>query len=159
MHEELSKLMVGSAIGVWDAPVSQRVFQREAADVLAQVPLFAGLSRRQLEKIAGVAVHKHYLAGSSLVRAGTPGDAFYVILGGDVSVDVPAGPVTLSAGDFFGEMAMIDGEPRFATVTAATDAVVLVIPRQKFLALLVSEPKVALAILATLAQRLRRAQA
>jgi CRP-like cAMP-binding protein len=157
--QDLNRLMIGSAIGVWDAPVSQRVFVREAADVLAQVPLFAGLSRRQLEKVAGVALHKHYLAGANLVRVGTPGDAFYVILGGEVSVDVPANPVTLGAGEFFGEMAMIDGEPRFATVTAVTDAVLLVIPRQKFLALLVSEPKVTIAILATLAQRLRKAQA
>ena len=56
-------------------------------------------------------------------------------------------------------MALIDGEPRAATVTAVTDMVVLVIPRSKFLALLVAEPKVALAMMTTLVRRLRAAQA
>jgi voltage-gated potassium channel len=150
--------MVSSALGVWDAPMSRRDFEREAATLLAQVPLFDGLSRRQLGRIASVAEHKHYIANSDLVRAGEPGDAFYVILDGEARVQLPAGPVTLGAGSFFGEMAIIDGAPRSATVSAATDAVVLVIPRPKFLALLVEEPKVALAILTTLAQRLREAQ-
>ena len=159
MAEELGKLMVGSALGVWDAPISRRDAQREAETLLAQVPLFGSLSRRHLGKVASVAVHQHCLAGSDLVRAGTPGDAFYVILDGEARVDVPAGPVPLAAGAFFGEMAIIDGAPRSATVTAITDIVVLMIPRDKFLALLLAEPSVALEIMTTLTRRLREAQA
>jgi CRP-like cAMP-binding protein len=151
--------MVGSALGVWDAKLGERELQREIEAVLAQVPLFAGLSRRHLGRVASAAAHRHYLAGAELVRAGTPGDAFYVILAGEASVDVPAGPVALGAGSFFGEMAIIDEEPRSATVTAVTDIVVLLIPRDRFRAVLTSEPTVALEIMATLARRLRQAQA
>jgi CRP-like cAMP-binding protein len=158
LQEELGKLMVGSALGVWDAPVSRRDFQQEAETLLAQVPLFSGLSRRQLARIASVAEHRHCLADAALVRAGTAGDAFYVILDGGARVELPGGPVALGPGSFFGEMAIIDGAPRSATVSAVTDIVVLVIPRAKFLSLLMAEPKVALAIMATLAQRLREAQ-
>ena len=52
MQEELGRLMVGSALGVWDAPVSRREIQQEAETLLAQVPLFSGLSRRQLGRVA-----------------------------------------------------------------------------------------------------------
>jgi voltage-gated potassium channel len=159
VQEQLGTLLVGSALAVWDAPVSRRDFEREAQSLLAQVPLFSGLSRRQLGRVAGAAEHKHYLASSTIVRAGGPGDAFYVILDGEARVELPAGPVALGAGAFFGEMAIIDGAPRSATVSAVTDVVVLKIPRAKFLALLVDQPKVALAIMTTLAQRLREAQA
>jgi CRP-like cAMP-binding protein len=159
MHEELGRLMVGSALGVWDAPVSRREQQRELELVLEQVPLFRGLSRRHLGRLAGVAVHQHCIAGQALVQAGAPGDAFYVVLDGEASVDVPAGPIPLGAGSFFGEMAILDGAPRSATVTAVTDISLLVIPRDRFVGVLESEPTVALAILATLAERLRAAQA
>ena len=159
MEEELGRLMVGSALGVWDAPVSRREIQQEAETLLAQVPLFSGLSRRQLGRVAAVAEHKHCLVNSALVRVGTPGDAVYVILDGEARVELPGGPVALGPGSFFGEMAIIDGAPRSATVSAVSDIVVLLIPRAKFLAVLLAEPKVALAIMTTLAQRLRQAQA
>jgi CRP-like cAMP-binding protein len=159
MQEQLGRLMVSSPIGVWDAPASARVIERETVALLEQVPLFAGLSRRHLGRVASVAAPKHYLAGATLVRVGAPADAFYIILDGAARVEIPVGTVALEPGDFFGEMALIDGEPRAATVTAATDMVVLVIPRPKLLALLMAEPKVALAMMTTLVQRLRAAQA
>ncbi len=159
MQDQLGRLMVSSAIGVWDAPVSARQIEKEATALLEQVPLFAGLSRRHLGRVASVAAPKHYLAGEELVRIGAPPDAFYIILDGDASVEIPGGAIPLSAGDFFGEMALIDGEPRTATVSAVTDVVVLTIPRDKFLTLLVAEPKVTLAIMTTLVQRLRAARA
>lgn len=159
MQEQLGRLMVSSAIGVWDAPVSARQIEREVTALLEQVPLFAGLSKRQLGRVASVAAPKHYLAGAELVHVGAPADAFFIILDGDARVDAPGGAVSLGAGDFFGEMALIDGEPRTATVTTVTDVVALLIPRRPFLALLVAEPKVALAIMTTLVQRLRAAPA
>ncbi len=158
MQEQLGRLMVGSALSVWDAPVNRRDFEREAENLLGQVPLFAGLSRRELGRVAGVAEHKHFVANSPLVHVGDPGDAFYVILDGEARVELAAGPVALTAGSFFGEMAIIDGAPRSATVVAVTDIVVLLIPRAKFLALLENEPKVTLAVLMTVTQRLREAQ-
>jgi CRP-like cAMP-binding protein len=159
MQDELGRLMGGSPLGVWDAPVDRREVQHELERVLAQVPLFSGLSRRHLSRVAGAASHQHRIAGDTLVQAGTPGDAFYVVLDGEASVAVPDGAITLEPATFFGEMAILDGAPRSATVTARTDIVLLVLPRDRFLAVLESEPTVALAILATLAGRLRAAQA
>jgi CRP-like cAMP-binding protein len=159
MQEELGRLMMRSAVGVWDAPASARDLERETAALLEQVPLFAGLSRRHLGRVASVAVSKHHLAGASLVRVGEPADAFYIVLDGTARVEIEGAPVTLEPGDFFGEMALIDGEPRAATVTAVTDIVVLTIPRRKFLALLVAEPKVAIAMMTVIVQRLRGALA
>ncbi len=159
MQEDLGRLMVGSALGVWDAPVGRREQLREIELVLEQVPLFRGLSRRHLGRVARVAVSRHCIAGQTLVRVGEPGDAFDLVLDGEANVDVPTGPITLSAGSFFGEMAILDGAPRSATVTAVTDMSLLVIPRDRFVGVLESEPTVALAILATLTARLRAAQA
>ena len=126
--------------------------------MLADVPLFAGLSRRHLGKIAGAASTKRYAPGSTLVRVGRPADAFFVILDGSARVEVPAGGIALGAGDFFGEMALIDGEPRSATVVATGDVFVMTLARAKFLKVLEAEPKIALAIMATLTRRLRAVQ-
>ena len=156
----LTRLIVGGAAATLDTPSARaRGLGREATDLLGQVPIFASLSRRHLARIASVAATKRYAASSPLVRVGKPGDAFYVILDGSARVDVPGRPVTLEAGDFFGEMAILDGEPRSATVTAVSDVLVLMIPRAKFLKVLESEPKIALAIMATLTHRLRAVQA
>ncbi len=144
----------------FDTPAAPaRRIGREAVTLLAAIPLFARLSRRSLGKIASVASTKRYAPGSTLVRVGAPGDAFYVILDGRFSVDAPGRRVALEAGDFFGEMALIDGEPRSATVVAVSEAYVMMIPRSKFLKVLEAEPKIALAIMATLTHRLRAVQA
>jgi CRP-like cAMP-binding protein len=156
----LTRLVVGGTAPSLDTPSAHaRGLGREAVDLLAQVPLFAALSRRHLGRIASAATSKRFAPGAPLVRVGKPADAFYVILDGTARVDVPGRPVTLEAGDFFGEMAVLDGEPRSATVTAVGEVLVLMIPRAKFLKVLESEPKITLAIMATLAQRLRAVQA
>jgi CRP/FNR family transcriptional regulator, cyclic AMP receptor protein len=148
--------MVDAATVVWSTPdVAPRQIERATVEVLSQVRIFATLPRRHLNRVAAVATAKRYPPNSLLVRVGTPADAFYVILSGNARVEVPGRPVALEAGDFFGEMALIDGEPRAATVTATTDVLVLMIARAKFLKLLEAEPKVALAIMATLTRRLR----
>jgi CRP-like cAMP-binding protein len=131
---------------------------REAVGMLAEVPLLATLSRRHLGRIAKIASTKRYGPGSALVRAGGPANAFYVILDGRVRVETPHGAIELQGGDFFGEMALIDGEPRSATVVASSEVYVMVISRAKFLKLLEAEPKIALAIMTTLTRRLRAAQ-
>jgi CRP-like cAMP-binding protein len=147
-------------VATFDTPSAPaRRIGREATDMLAEIPLFAGLSRRHLGRLASVATTKRYAAGSPLVRVGKPADAFYVILDGSVRVEVPGRPVGLQAGDFFGEMALIDGEPRSATVVAAGEVYVLTISRAKFLKLLEAEPKIALGIMTTLTRRLRALQA
>jgi CRP-like cAMP-binding protein len=132
---------------------------RELADILGHVPLFAGLSRRHLNRVAGLATTRWYQPGSVIVKAGGPGDSFFVILNGQASVRAGARRVAMRTGDFFGEMSLIDGEPRSATVTARTEVLVMVIARSKFMKLLQSEPKVAQTILAAMSRRVRALQA
>lgn len=156
MQEQLGRLMVEAAAGAWSTPApSSGQIDRETAALLAQVPLFAGLSRRHLGRVGSLATAKRRPANSPLVREGRPGDAFYVILSGSARVELPGRQVPLEAGDFFGEMALLDGKPRSATVTAVTEVLVLMISRTKFVGLLEAEPKVAIAMMATLTRRLR----
>src|SRR5947208_16104707 len=100
------------------------------ADVLAEIPLFAGLSKRQLNKIAKLGKTRRYARFTSIVRAGDRGDSFYVILDGTALVKLPGKRgVRLGAGDWFGEMALIDAAPRAATVEAQTDVFAMLLGR------------------------------
>jgi len=141
-------------------PTPERDPYRMGADwvpVLKQLPLFQDVSRRHLRRIP--ARSKRFPAGTRIVRAGEPGNAFYVILDGTVRVDPPTGrPVTLKGGDSFGEMALLDGAPRAADITAVDEVQVMMIGRTAFAKLLRGEPQIAQALLRTLAARLRAAQ-
>ena len=140
-------------------PRPRRALGRESIDLLAGVPLFASLSRRHLAKVAKLAASKRFAAGVELVRTGERADAFYVLLDGRVRVQTPGRGIELGCGEFFGEMALIDGEPRSATIIALSEVYVLIFARTKFLELLESEPKIAFANMATLTRRLRYLQA
>jgi CRP-like cAMP-binding protein len=125
--------------------------------VLKELPLFEGMSSRHLRRIPARA--KRYGPGESIVREGDPGNAFYVVLDGKVRVDPPKGSsATLKAGDSFGEMALLDGAPRSADITAEGEVTVMVIGRSAFQKLVRSEPQIAATLLRTLAGRLRAAQ-
>ena len=129
---------------------------REWAAVLAQVPLFDGLSRRHLKRIAGCARARRFESGSLIVGRGRPGGTFYVILDGEAAVDLPSGrSKKLRAGDYFGEMALLDGAPRSADVRATTETLTMEIGRTAFGRLLKQEPQIPLALLQTLAARVR----
>jgi CRP/FNR family transcriptional regulator, cyclic AMP receptor protein len=128
--------------------------------VLRDVPLFAGLSRRHLKRIAGLARTRRFHPGSAIIRAGDSGSAFYVILDGEVQVTPVSGrPVRLSAGAAFGEMALLDDGPRSADVVAEGEVLTMTVGRAAFEKLLRREPALSLALLRTLAARLRTAQA
>jgi CRP-like cAMP-binding protein len=125
-------------------------------EVLSDVPLFSGLSKRHLNKIAEVAGSRRFPRFSTIVRAGEPGDTFFVILDGTVLVRPPGKrAVRLGAGDSFGEMALLGDAPRSATVEAQDEVFVMVLGRSAFSRMLAREPKIAIALLRTLAQRLR----
>ena len=129
------------------------------ADVLAEIPLFAGLSKRQLNKIAKLGKTRRYARYTSIVRAGDRGDSFYVILDGTALVKLPGKRgVRLGAGDWFGEMALIDAAPRAATVEAQTDVFAMLLGRNTFLKTIQDEPKIAIALLQTMAERLRTSE-
>ena len=124
--------------------------------VLAEVPLFAGLSKRHLRRLAGLARARRFAQGTTILRAGEPGAAFYVVLDGTVRVLPGTGRVfKLGPGEVFGEMALLDDGPRSADVVADGEVLTMTIGRTAFDKLLRSEPAIARALLRTLAARLR----
>lgn len=130
------------------------------ANVLGEVPLFAGLSRRHLKKVAALGRIRRFHDEMPIVRMGEPGDTLFVVLDGEVSVHRPGlTSLTLGIGSFFGEIALLDGGARTATVTARGPVVCLAVAHSRFAKLLHSEPAIAVTLLRELAARLRTAQA
>jgi len=121
---------------------------RQAASLLAGVPLFAGLPKRRLLKVARVAVPRRYARGSVVARAGTRGAVFHVIVAGRAQVVTPDGHAhVLEPGESFGELSLLDGAPRAATVSALDELQTLRIARSDFLRLLNEEPTIAVGVL------------
>jgi CRP-like cAMP-binding protein len=127
-------------------------------DALAQVPLFSGLAPRYLRRLADLTEEHRYMEGSRVVREGDIGDTFYVILEGEAKVTSKSGRVVnrLRPGDFFGEISLLDGGPRTASVVADTPLVMLALPRAAFLKLIQQDPEVGVKLLAYAATMLRR---
>ena len=145
--------LVGVLNRDWDQPSA-----RDWAEVLARLPLFAGVGKRQLRRIAGLAQVRDYDAGDTIVKEGGAADGFYLILEGRARVATSGRARTLQTGSYFGEMALLDGEPRSATVTAISGVRAMRLPRRPFLQLLQKEPSIALALLTELSGRVRRLQ-
>jgi CRP-like cAMP-binding protein len=131
----------------------------EWVPVLQGVPLFANLSKRHLRRVANLAQPVRFEANTAIVRIGAHGDAFFVIIDGEASVKGPTGTKRLGPLDFFGEMALIDGEPRSATVEAESEMLTMRIARDRFLKLLQSEPDIALGVMKELVRRVRHLEA
>jgi CRP/FNR family transcriptional regulator, cyclic AMP receptor protein len=135
------------------------VMGRGWADVLGEIPLFSDLSKRHLNKIARLAKTRRYARFTNIVREGERGDSFYVILDGTVLVKPPGKRgVRLKPGDWFGEMALLDGAPRTATVEAQTEVFAMLLGRTAFQKTVAADPRMALVLLRTLAARLRAAE-
>lgn len=135
------------------------VLGKRGADLLAQVPLFEGLGRRQLKQIAEHADEISYRQSESIVEAGQPGGSFYVIVEGEVKVVKGSKVLTrLGPGEFFGEISLLDGGPRTATVVAETPVVAIRVFKDSFEKVVAREPSVAAKILAVVARRLREAE-
>jgi len=134
-----------------------------AIDVLRRVPLFNDLADAELARFAEVLREREYPKNSVFLFEDDPGDALYVVRAGQVKVVLigeDGREVILSVltdGDFFGEMSLIDDEPRSAHVIAMKDSQLLVLRREDFQAQLEVQPKIALKLLRVLVQRLRRA--
>jgi CRP/FNR family cyclic AMP-dependent transcriptional regulator len=128
--------------------------------MLAGVPLFAGLSTRHLKRIRDLAEPADYMAGASLVKEGTEGDAFYVIIEG--LAKVVAGKRTihrLMPGDYFGEISLLDGKPRSATIRADDEVTTLSLTAWQFEPMLTDHPKLAHKLLLGLCAHVRAAEA
>lgn len=137
----------------------RRVSQDHKIERLEEVHLLEGCTRRQLRAIARISEVIEVPAGTVLAQAGKPGEEFFLILDGAARVEVsPRKRSRLGPGDYFGEMSLLDGGPRSATVTADTPVRLLVIKRGDFSALLRQVPELTQIILATLSKRLRQAE-
>ena len=129
-------------------------------NVLAEVPLFASLSARQRRKVSAVARIRRFSDGAPFIRAGEAADALFVLLDGEASVRQSGRrSLSLGVGSIIGELAILDGGPRTATVVAKGPIVALTITGRAFRKLLRSEPTIAIAVAEELARRLRTAQA
>lgn len=125
--------------------------------VLGVIPLFGGLSQKQLKKIAALAQIASFMQGASIVHQGVIGDSFYVILSGQAKVVVNGRTVHhLLPGDHFGEISLLDGQERTASVVTETPATLLEITQKQFFAMLAEDPEISLAILEGLARAVRR---
>jgi CRP-like cAMP-binding protein len=129
-------------------------------DSLSRVPLFAGMSRRELAAVRRLSTPlRPQRAGKVLIRQGDQGAEFFIIIDGQAAVTIDGHEVAkLGPGDFFGEMALLSRGPRTATVTCITDMQVEVITRRDFSSLLEESPTLTRKILASLAERLREAE-
>ena len=107
---------------------------REERQRLAALPFFKGLASQELDRIAARLQTKRVAAGADVVRAGDPGDRYYLIREGTASVRLPDGTQvrTLGPGDGFGELALLFGGARTATVTAVSDLVLATLARSDF---------------------------
>jgi CRP-like cAMP-binding protein len=129
---------------------------KESISRLAKVPLFADCSNRDLQTIARVVRDIPHKAGTVIAREGEPGVGLFVIVSGTADVSIGGKKkATLGAGDFFGEIALLDGGPRTATVTAKTDVQLLGLTEWVFRGLMVEHPSIALKTLQQMAGRLR----
>jgi len=137
-----------------------RISQEDRIDRLEEVGLLGGCSRRQLRAIAKISEIIEVPAGTVLARMGQPGDEFFVILDGHAHVEVsPRKRLRLGPGQYFGEMSLLDGGPRSATVIADTPLRLLVIKRRDFTTLLREAVDLTQNVLATLSRRVRQAEA
>ncbi len=134
-------------------------------DLFQRVPIFEGLSAAERAALQKGAQMRSYRRGELIVRQGQPGESFFVIVRGRVAVTIlsPEGREvvvgTLSEGDHFGEMALVDDEPRSATVVAQERADLAVLSRDVFFDLLRSNFTLTRALLRSFSRRLRRANA
>lgn len=123
---------------------------------LKRIPLFSKLGKRELERVAQLADEVDVLDGRTLTAQGERGNEFFLVIEGKVSVERDGRTLaTLGAGDFFGEIALIDGRPRTATTRAEGNARLLVVGHREFHSLLSEVPSAQLGVLQALAERVR----
>jgi CRP/FNR family transcriptional regulator, cyclic AMP receptor protein len=132
------------------------------SDALAAVPLFAGLDADGLTSMTRGMRVRRFRRGETIFHLGDPGDALFIVMAGSIKITLPADTgdeailATLRPGDFFGELALLDGAPRSATAVAIEATETYILPREQFRELIATEPVMREALLATLAAEVRR---
>jgi CRP/FNR family transcriptional regulator, cyclic AMP receptor protein len=129
---------------------------------LANVTLFAGLDALGIESLARGLRTRRFRRAEVIFHQGDPGDALFIVASGAVKITLPSETgeeailATLRHGDFFGELALLDGAPRSATAVALEACETWVLPRERFRELIASEPAIRDALLSSIAGELRR---
>lgn len=137
----------------WERPT-----EKDWAEVLAGIPLFSRLGNRQLRELVRQSFVAEYVKGDVVLLAGERPDFLYVILSGTARVVGKPEARLLGDGDYFGELALLDGDPRSASVVAASELHVIKIPAPAFREAIERDPEIALVIMRELSRRLRRAE-
>lgn len=132
-----------------------RLSRGSKVDLLKQIPLFGDCSKTELEAVARVTDELALPEGRVLMRQGAPGRELVVLVGGEATVERDGRRIAvLSDGDFLGEVALVTGRPRTATVTATTALRVLVLDGLSFDRLLRDVPTIAVKVMKAVAERL-----
>ena len=132
------------------------------SDALAGVPLFAGLDAEGLASLVRGMRVRRFRRGETVFHVGDPGDALFIVMSGSIKITLPADSgdeailATLRPGDFFGELALLDGAPRSATAVAIEATETYILARDRFRELIATEPVMRDALLATMAAEVRR---
>lgn len=123
---------------------------------LAQIPLFANCSKKELQHLRSLCDELDIAAGKVLTKQGSVGYECFVIVAGTASVEIDDNVVTtIGPGGYFGELSLLDKQPRSATVTALTPMTVLVMGPREFMSAVDTVPGLAQKLLAGLARRVR----
>lgn len=134
-------------------------------DLLRSIPLFEGLSQEDLDHLAKTLVERRLMGGEMIFDQGDAGSEMYIVAQGHVNIHLPGEASRrvslkdITVGEYFGELALFDDKPRSASALATTDAVLLELSRETLSAYLERRPRAAMAILRTMAERLRETNA
>ena len=148
----LFALWAGILAGGFSRELRRQAFL-ESWDLVVRLPLFRNLGAPALAEISRLMKVENFRPGAVIVTAGQPGDSMYFIAEGEVQVETPTARIPLGPGQFFGEMALLTGAPRNATVTAGTNARLLRLDVVDFRALAGRQPELLHAIEAESARR------
>jgi MFS family permease len=139
---------------------AEAAVREQEVELLRSVPIFAPLPQPALESLAARSRRRHVKAGETVFRKGDPGDAFYVVRHGTLTLSLDgAAPRQLRSGDFFGEIALLRDVPRTATITAETDSDLLALRRDDFLPVVTGHAGASAAAAAVVGARLGTSRA
>jgi CRP/FNR family transcriptional regulator/CRP/FNR family cyclic AMP-dependent transcriptional regulator len=132
-----------------------------SAELLQRVPLLAALSNADREALAAALGRRRYRRGDIIFQKDEPGQSMFILERGSVRIYVPSAQgndlilAVLGTGDFFGDLALLDGRPRSASAASIGDTILLSLERADFIALITSRPAAAMAVLEAVSLRLR----
>lgn len=141
--------------GLWSNLFKGNNTKEDTRTLLKNTSIFADLSNRELDSIDRIMYKRHYDAGETVFQQGDPGIGMYIIQHGSISiVQMPAEHVlaTLNAGDFFGEIALLNETPRSASAVAHTECFLLCVSQPDLLGLFKRNPRLAYKVLLPLSQ-------